>query len=239
MEVQVIYSRLTADPEFVKQLRQLLDPQEQARADRFRFEKDRNAFTIARGLLRTILGGYLQMTPSAIQFIYGPRGKPAVVSSRPIRFNLSHSGDLVLYAITEGHEVGADVEHIRPMEDLDGIARRFFSPVEYLELASLPAGEKLKCFFDCWTRKESFIKAVGDGLSYPLDRFRVTLRPGDVPRLVSIDGQDASSLPWSLHDVAPCEDYAAALTVGSPTCQVYIRRFESAQECAAARRQLV
>jgi len=237
MEVQVICSRLTADPEFVQQLRQLLDPQEQARADRFRFQKDRNAFTIARGLLRTILGGYLRMTPSAVSFTYGPRGKPAVVASRPIRFNVSHSGDLVLYAITEGHEVGVDVEHIRPMEDLDGIARRFFSPAEYLELASLPAGKRLKCFFDCWTRKESFIKAVGDGLSYPLDRFRVTLRPGDVPRLVSIDGQDASALPWSLHDVAPSEDYAAALTVASPACQVHIRRFESAQECAAARRQ--
>src|SRR5262249_8176258 len=119
--------------------------------------------------------------------------------------------------------------------DLHGIARRFFSPAEYLELASLPAGERLKCFFDCWTRKESFIKAVGDGLSYPLDRFRVTLRPGDPARLVSVDGQDASALPWSLHDVAPSEDYAAALTVASPNCQVYIRRFESAQECAAAR----
>src|SRR5262249_38435202 len=114
MEVQVIYSPLTAEPGFVDQLRQLLSPQERARADRFRFEKDRNAFTIARGLLRIILGSYLQTTPSAIEFTYGSRGKPSVVSARPIQFNLSHSGDLAVYAITEGYEVGADVEYIRP-----------------------------------------------------------------------------------------------------------------------------
>lgn len=236
-EVHVIFSRLQASPELIAELWRTLSVDERDRADRFYFETHRSSFVAARGLLRIILGRYLKIEPGHVRFRYGNRGKPAVSDTGDISFNLSHSGDLVVYAVGEGQQLGVDVECIRAPEDMEQIAQRFFCSEEYRELLTVPAHLRAKAFFNCWTRKEAFVKALGDGLSYPLDRFQVTLHPTQPAAFVNIDGCTGGETPWSLHDVAPSDDYAAALVVESRTSNVRLWRFESPLQCANFCRQ--
>ena len=158
-----------------------LSPEETARAERFYFPRHRRAFVLGRAALRALVAGYLGMDAAEVGFIYGPQGKPALatVKTCSLRFNASNSGDLAAYAFTTGCDIGVDVEQHRALADLENIAHRFFSPEETAELLELSAAEKTAAFFRCWTRKEAYIKALGGGLSIPLDSFRVTLRPGD------------------------------------------------------------
>ncbi|KAF0249532.1 MAG: phosphopantetheine-protein transferase, partial [bacterium] len=151
-------------------LRQILSLEEQSRADKFYFEHDRNRFTVARAILRTILGNYLGHNPSDIKFSYAKNGKP-FLENIDLQFNVSHSQDLALCAFTYQRELGVDVEYLRLMKDAEQIAKRFFSPRESSLFCSLPPQEQQLAFFRCWTRKEAYIKAIGDGLSYPLDKF--------------------------------------------------------------------
>ena len=166
---------------------------------------------IARGLLRTLLGRYLQVSPASIVFKYGSKGKPALAGPAGIDFNVSHSGGLAVFAFTADCEVGVDVERIRPRPDMQGIANRFFCSEEAAELMSLTAGQREHGFYLCWTRKEAYIKASGDGLSVPLDSFRVTLRPGQPARFVHVANDPTASTEWSLHDLHLAAGYAAAL----------------------------
>jgi 4'-phosphopantetheinyl transferase len=213
-EVRLWCVALDASPPALAQLASVLDEDEAMRASRFRFDKHRAEFIIARGLLRHLLARFTDASPAAIRFSYGPRGKPEM-SSRPLRFNLSHSGGLVLYAFALDRELGVDIEHCRDMTDLESIARRFFATKEVDELLSLPLEERPAAFFRCWTRKESFVKAVGDGLYLPLDSFRVSLRPGE-PASILEEPNDTGQR-WRLTDVTPLEGYAAALiTEGMP-----------------------
>jgi len=179
------------------------------RAAQFRFERDRNSFVLARGVLRTLLGRYLHISPAGIRFEYRPKGKPALALPAGIDFNVSHSGGLAVFAFTAGCEIGVDVESIRPLPDLQSIADRFFCAGEAAELMSLAADQREPAFYLCWTRKEAYIKASGDGLSAPLDGFRVTLRPGQPARFVHLANDTAQA--WSLHDLALASGYAAAL----------------------------
>jgi 4'-phosphopantetheinyl transferase len=194
----------------------LLAPDESARAERFRFERDRRRFTVARGVLRTLLGRYLGTDPRVVAFRYETHGKP-VLDGEPaahgIRFNVSHSGEMALYALARGREVGVDVEEVRRMEDGLGIAERFFSPAEVAAFRSLPAEIRDDAFFNCWTRKEAYIKAVGEGLSFPLHVFDVSLAPGEPARLLaSRDPRQAER--WSLRGLPdPAPGYRAAVVV--------------------------
>src|SRR5262249_20133919 len=152
--------------------RSILAPDEKERAARFHFEHLRSAFIAARGVLRCLLGGYLNRHPGRVQFRYGARGKPALEPDAGIEFNLAHSGGLAVLAFASGCPIGVDLEQIRPIPELREIAARFFCAEEAAEIASLPSGERQRSFFRCWTRKEAYIKATGDGLSAPLDQFR-------------------------------------------------------------------
>ena len=128
---------------------------ERQRAGRFHFEKDRGEFIVGRALLRTLLGRYGHREPSQLEFHYGASGKPRLAGEDPsLRFNLSHSHGLALYAFSRGRELGIDVEQIRSNADAKKIAERFFSSQEVATLRALPAHEREKAFFDCWTRKE-------------------------------------------------------------------------------------
>lgn len=151
-----------------------------------------------------------------MRFIYNEYGKPALhpaLAQNDLHFNLSHSGELALFAFVRGPLVGIDIELIRSNIEYEQIAQRFFSPQEQHALRMLPATEMAVAFFRCWARKEAYIKARGQGLSIPLDQFSVSLRPGEPPRLLHHQNDPQEAARWSLYDLTPGEDYAAALAV--------------------------
>jgi 4'-phosphopantetheinyl transferase len=168
-----------------------LSADERARAQRFLFERDRNFFIAARGILRNLLARYSGCTPRDIEFVYGPHGKPALSdrsASNQVRFSLSHSHGLAVMAVTREREIGVDVEKIQPERAGEEIAKRYFSPEEVEELLALPTDQRAEGFFLCWTRKEAYVKALGEGLRLPLDRFQVSLSPGKPARLYGAAG---------------------------------------------------
>lgn len=213
-EVHVWIGSLELPDPVIKHLASTLSSDELERAQRFRFENLRRHFIAARGMLRDILGRYTHIEPSRIQFTYGPKGKPSLTDNASgIRFNLSHSGQLAIYAVMRGREVGIDIEQTHPMDDLFEIARNYFSQAEFTVLAALPANQRIEGFFNCWTRKEAYIKALGDGLSYPLDQFEVTLRPGEPAQLLRVTGAPHEASRWKLEALQPAEGYIAAMMV--------------------------
>ena len=216
-----------------------LSPDERRRAARFHFERDRRRFAAARGILRAILGRYLGLDPSALGFAYGHHGKPALASpSAGPRFNVSHSGGLALLAFAAEHEVGVDVEQERPVPEMDSIRERNFSARENAELGVLPEAERGRAFFRCWTRKEAFIKAIGDGLSYPLDAFDVTVAPGEPARLLRVGGDPDAARRFHLEGLEPAHGFAAALAVwGRPTRVACFRWDEGLEETNGPRRE--
>ena len=189
----------------------LLAPDERERAGRFVFDYLRHWYTVSRGALRILLGRYLDTDPAGIRFEYGEKGKPRLAEKSRIRFNASHSGDLAVYAVTLHCDIGVDVERIRPLASLHEIAARFFCAEETTELMALPEEQREAAFFRCWTRKEAYIKAIGDGLSVPLDDFAVSLRPGEPARLVHIGHDPAAAAAWTLQNLEALSGYAAAL----------------------------
>jgi 4'-phosphopantetheinyl transferase len=215
-EVHVWRAALGQPTERSLKLWPLLSSDEQERASRFRFQQHRNDFVVARGLLRRILSSYLRTEARRLKFTCGPQGKPALAPDAGVaklRFNLSHSHQLVLFALTLGREVGIDLEHIRPeFADLEA-AVRFFSPREIAQLTALPANQQTAAFYNCWTRKEAYIKARGGGLSLPLDQFDVSLAPGEPARLLGVLNDAREAARWTLMDLQPAPGYAAALAV--------------------------
>jgi 4'-phosphopantetheinyl transferase len=193
--------------------RRLLAVDECARADRFRFERDRRRFIVARALLRSLLARYLTQDPAELRFAYNAFGKPLLSTRSGVSFNVSHSGRLALLAVAGGDTVGVDVERLRRDFDFRPIARRFFAPREVATLEALPPWERRRAFFACWTRKEAVVKAHGSGLSLPLDTFEVSLAP-DAPPAVLWTGWNPAEAPrWSLRELEPAAGYLAALAV--------------------------
>jgi 4'-phosphopantetheinyl transferase len=193
-----------------------LDDDERSRAARFYFSRDRDRFVVARGVLRALLGRYLNRAPESLAFSYSTHGKPALVSepgADPICFNLSHSHGAALYAVTRSCEVGIDLEFIRCDLEAEQIAERFFSPNEIVALRALPPSLKRYAFFLCWTRKEAYIKARGEGLSMSLDQFDVSLTPGEPAALLSTNPDSDEALRWFLRNLTPAPGYAAALAI--------------------------
>ena|ERR1700680_2528343 len=211
-QIQVWAVQLEASEHRFSQCVSWLSSDETARAARFHFEEHRRAFILGRGVLRTLLGGLLEMPPGQIQFSYGPKGKPALQDPiHALRFNTSNCGNLAVYAFTQGCDIGVDVEQVRPIPEMDQIAARFFAPDETSELMALPEPDRPQAFFNCWTRKEAYIKAVGDGLSVPLDSFRVTLRPGGAAEMLCLGGSTDAAKGWTLHDFTPAAEFIGAL----------------------------
>lgn len=193
-----------------------LSQAERERAARFRFERDRRRFVVRRGLLRQLLGAYLETDPARVGIGSGAYGKPELVEASgraSLRFNLSDSGPVALYAFALGQEVGVDVEELRDVPEADQIGRRFFSPAECAELAGVAPAQRNEAFLFCWTRKEAFLKAGGEGLFAPLDSFDVTLRPGTPAAVVNVRGPGPAAAKWSLHHLYPCAGYVGALAV--------------------------
>jgi 4'-phosphopantetheinyl transferase len=195
--------------------KQILSEDERERAARFHFPRDREYFTATRALLRMILGSYAGCDPRQPVFRYSDKDKPSLSSDcgNQVEFNVSHSGTTALLAFARGRALGVDVERIREDFDHEAIARRFFSVHEARQLAALAPSERYYGFFRCWTRKESYIKAIGTGLSLPLDQFDVSLKPGDANALLSTRPDSTEAARWSLQDIPAGDGYVAALCV--------------------------
>lgn len=215
-DVHVWRAALTQPLARVQQLVQTLSADERIRAERFYFERDRNRFIVGRGLLRMVLSCYVGIAPEQLQFCYGSRGKPTLAETpggSKLRFNLSHSEGMALYAVTRDREIGIDIEYIRPITEMEQIAKRFFSVQENAVFCALPPNQKQTAFFNCWTRKEAYVKGIGDGLALPLDQFDVSLTPGEPARLLAIKGDRSAANHWSLQELSPAPGYVAALAV--------------------------
>jgi 4'-phosphopantetheinyl transferase len=210
-DVHIWTLRTGASHSAAAKLERVLNRDETERAARFRFDHLRQSFVITHGAVRCLLARYLKLDPASIQFNYGSKGKPALASVTGIQFNVTHSGGLAAVALTVGCELGLDIEYIRPLSEMTQIASQFFCTEESSEIMSLPPNERERAFFCCWTRKEAYIKAIGDGLSAPLDQFRVTLRPGQPARFVHIGHDKTAAEAWTLHDLCLASDYTAAL----------------------------
>jgi 4'-phosphopantetheinyl transferase len=193
----------------IRRAREILSADEILRADRFYFQRDRDSFVAARGTLRELLGGYLKRLPEELDFAYGAYGKPSLRqgSATPsIHFNVSHSHGLALMVFSLGRELGIDVESIRPDIASEEIAERYFSPHEVAELRSLPPALRAEGFFLCWTRKEAYVKALGNGLQIPLKSFQVGLTPNEPEYLNSADSER-----WMLRSLRPAVGFVGAI----------------------------
>jgi 4'-phosphopantetheinyl transferase len=213
-QVHVWRARLDLPAHRVVRLARFLSPDEVRRAERLFFEVDRQRFIVARGVLRTILGRYLGASPIELRFVYGPHGKPELTpefADGRLHFSVAHSHRLALYAVAYDRQVGVDLEYMRPHLASKMVAERFFSPLEAERLGALPEKEQGEAFFCCWTRKEAYIKARGEGLSLPLDCFDVSLAPDEDPVRLRTLGDPAEATRWCLRGLAPGAGYAAAV----------------------------
>ena len=223
-DVHVWYVDLAVETEAQRRLAAGLSEDERARAARFVFARDTRRFVVARSALRALLAGYLDVPAAGLAFVYGPHGKPALAGGgAALGFNLSHSGEIALIAVAWERALGIDVEQWRSLPDLAALAARSFSPRERAMLDALPESQQPEAFFCCWTRKEAFIKATGEGLAHPLDAFTVSLAPGEPARFLDIDGDPAALARWTLHELRPPAGYSGALVVEGPARTVQTR----------------
>lgn len=228
-EVHVWSLRVSAATPALGAWERLLSPDEQARAARFLREAERHRFVAAHGSLRQLLGHYLSRPPAALGFTTGEFGKPALADAdagRALSFNLSHAGDWIVVALAAGQPVGVDVEPIRPDLDFMSIARHQFSPEEVAALSAVEPGARLNAFFRCWTRKEAYLKARGQGLTYSLREFSVEFGAEARPALRWVADDPCASERWTVLECAPTADYAGAVVVEGSPVQLVARSWD-------------
>ncbi len=206
-------------------LRELLTAEEYARACCYRPRQARDQFIASRGLLRLVLAGYLAIDPARVRFRTEQTSKPYLAGGGP-HFNVSHSGEIGLIAVTNWGEIGVDVERVRAMPTHLDMAQRYFAPGEVQALTRLPPGAREQAFFHIWTRKEAFVKAIGVGLAHGLERFEVSVPPDDPARLLHIDGDRAKAETWSMTSFEPAAGYVGALAVQTHGLKIVPRQFE-------------
>jgi len=215
-EVHVWRASLNASTTCVKYFNSKLSVDELKRAEKFHFRRDRNRFIVARGRLRFILGSYLGIDPGQLIFRYSDYGKPIIAhehGSNSLRFSVSHSHKLSLYAVTMGRELGIDLERIHPeLADLN-IAEQYFSPQEFAMLHALPNHLQTEAFFRFWTSKEAYIKAIGEGLAFPLHEIEVEVRPSEPTVPLRIKGDSLEASRWLLREIDIGAKYIAALAI--------------------------
>jgi 4'-phosphopantetheinyl transferase len=186
---------------------------ERSRAERYVFERDQYRFVARRGILREILGGYLATGPDQLRFRYGRYGKPGLVDwSGPdmLHFNLSHSDGIAMFAFTYGRHIGIDVERVRADVACDDITAHFLNRRERRRLRSVEATERLRAFLGTWTCKEAYVKARGEGLSFPVEQVEVSLSPRALRR---VGDDEEEALRWTLRELPAGGDYVAAIVV--------------------------
>jgi 4'-phosphopantetheinyl transferase len=215
-EIHVWATTLSVPPESLEDFAAILSPDEKERARKFKFDKHRNRFIAGRGALRKILGQYLRTDPADLRFVHLANGKPALDESfagAGIHFNLAHSEDLALVAVTRLGMVGVDVECIRPVKDMDELVARFFSSRESEAFQKVPADKKPAAFFNLWTRKEALLKATGEGITRSLSLVEVSFLLGEPARLVAISGDVEKAAGWSLRELSPATGFTGAVAI--------------------------
>jgi len=215
-KVQIWQASLEQPVEVIQKLEALLSEEEAQRANRLRYRQHRQFFIARRGILRHLLSQHTGADPEKIQLVYTQSGKPLLSSldeTSDICFNLAHSGRLGVYVFTRGRRVGIDLEAIRFVNEMDRVAEMNFSPEEYRKFETIGEGERSAAFYRCWTRKEAFLKAVGDSVSCPLQEFEVSLEPGAPAELLAVRGSKEQAQKWSMHDLRIQDGYAASLVV--------------------------
>jgi 4'-phosphopantetheinyl transferase len=211
--VHIWRANLNLQTERVEEAIQILSLDEQKRAERYKFEKHKNSFIIARSTLRKILSSYLNIKPDRLEFDYSDRGKPSLSDIHGqinLQFNLSHSQELALYAFTNTQKVGIDLEYCRPMSDAENIAKRFFSTNEYKWISSFTGDAQQSAFFRCWTAKEAYLKATGEGIGGALERIEIDLTGADLFKLKKGDREISN---WLLYNFIPEINYMATIAV--------------------------
>jgi 4'-phosphopantetheinyl transferase len=213
-EVHVWLADLDVEQSTRRSLIATLSPDERRRARGYRRANDGARFSVSRGVLRQILSVYTGLPPKLVRFVYGPNGKPALADEPgpgDLRFNLSRRGATALVAVARGRDVGIDLEPVDPAFATREVAERFFSPCEIETLGALPEPQQTEAFFQCWTRKEAYLKALGTGLTTPLDSFDVSLAPGAAPAILRACG--TAPARWSVHSLEPAPGVVGALAV--------------------------
>ncbi len=214
-DVHVWSALLDVQEDLLQVLLQTLDAGERLRADRFYFEMDRTRFIASHGLLRTILGSYMNVAPGKVQFSYNSQGKPYLEETfqgKKLQFNMSHSHEIALFAVAFNRQVGVDLEHIYLFAETDSLADLVLSQREKAAWRKYPANHRLETLFRYWTCKEAFVKATGEGLSLPLEKIHISLKP-DQTKLMSINRSLREASRWSLQELYPVPDFAAAIVV--------------------------
>lgn len=223
-QIHIWRASLDVDIDAEKAFWKTLSEKERERAERFRFPIHRTQFIAGRGILRKLLGQYLRQAPETIEFEYGEQGKPFLAKanqrSSDLNFNISHSNGFAVFAFAQKMMFGIDLELIDPNIEFEVIAPRFFSKNEATTLFSLPVEKQPQAFFNCWTRKEAFIKACGGGLSMPLEQFEMTLLPEDLPKLLAIDWSQEEVVDWSVFSFLPEKNMVGALAVKAKKAEV-------------------
>ena len=211
--VEVWICSLEVSPPTERMCYELLSLEERERASRYRVGRPREEFILTRGTLRSLLSRYLRATPQELLFRYSAYGKPFLDRHYDLRFNVSHSGGLVLMAFARAREIGIDVEKVDREVDAKKLSERFFSVRERQCLKDLSGEELQAAFFRCWTRKEAYVKARGEGLSLPLHQFDVSLAPDETRALLATRPDPSEASRWLLCDFAVPPGYAAALAL--------------------------
>lgn len=201
----------------------ILSDDEVRRAERFVFEKHREHYVVGRARMRQILAAFAPTTASTLELAYENLGKPRFRDEAlhaKLRFNFSNSNDRGLLAVTVGEELGVDLERVRPMNDMMGLARRYYAETETNKLFALADQERPAAFFRCWTRKEAYLKAVGKGLTFPLRSVEVTLLNDEVCRILNINSDANEAAAWSLFHLRPYDGFLGALAVRNRSATV-------------------
>lgn len=224
--VQVWSAPLDVSDADVECLERNLSPDEHIRGSRWRVESHARRFVVARGILRRLLGAYTDADPSAVQLSADTRGKPALSDggASAVEFNVSHSGDLALYAFTIGSPVGVDVEELRELRDMHALAARVFSERERDAFERLAPAEQPQAFLSTWTRKEAFVKARGTGIAAQLDGFDVSVGRGEPARLLRVAEDAAPAARWTLAHLEPARGFVGAVAVEWPHARFVCRR---------------
>src|SRR5882724_5597525 len=215
-EVHLWIAPLSTPPETLFYFESVLSADEKERARRFRNISDGKRYLIARGLLRRLLGYYVAGAPDRLQFTYNALGKPSLsgqTSEAVLNFSVSHSEDRALFGFARGRRIGVDLEYVRPDIDVLGLARGHFSPAEFRQLRHLPASEQCDAFYRVWTRKEAYLKACGEGLSFGLERVEVSLGPAEPAMIRKVAGSSNASEHWTLKHLSAAPNYLGAAAV--------------------------
>ena len=215
-EVHLWITPLTAPAEKLSYFKSILSVDENERARRFRKISDGKRYLVARGSLRCLLGFYVAGAPDRLQFTYGLFGKPNLSnesSKTALNFSVSHSEDQGLFGFARAQRIGVDLEYVRPNVDALALAKRYFSPDEFRRLRGLPESRQCEAFYCAWTRKEAYLKACGEGLSFGLERVEVSFSPAEPPRIRAVAGVPNVSAAWTLKHLSPDPNYVGAVAV--------------------------